>query len=560
VSATVAVRFLPGAFAVEVEPGTTLLAAARKANAPLEAPCDGAGICGKCLVQLNGEAMAGLEPGVQPRGGDGGLPGRHGSFVLACAARVRAGVTATIPFRDDRGLAIVDHGIAAARSFAPFVAVRGAVGASTVWAGDRLLASLPDQEPVANLGIAVDIGTTTLVVVLVDLTAGHELAVASSLNPQTTFGHDVLSRIHFAAEPNGLEIMQRALMTALNGLIGQVCRRAEVKSDHIHEAVLGGNTCMLHIAAAVDPASLGRSPYVPVLNGGNHLQATRLGLGIAAHGLVYLPPVVSGFVGADITAGILATDLHRSRETTLLIDIGTNGEMVLAHAGELWATSTAAGPAFEGVNITCGMRAASGAIDAVSAREGGGWVVHTIGDTPAVGLCGSGLVDLVSRLVEGGAIARNGRLVPSVAPAVGAWDDSDGRLVLRVSGDVVLTQKDVRQVQLAKAAIRAGLEALLDRAEVRSDDVRRVLVAGSFGYHLRPESLAGAGLLPGHLATRVEAVGNTCKSGAVSLLTSAPARQDLMSAANRVRSVELSNDVAFGRRFVSHMAFGGAEA
>jgi uncharacterized 2Fe-2S/4Fe-4S cluster protein (DUF4445 family) len=546
----VEVRFLPGPFIADVEPGSTLLAAARKARAPLEAPCDGAGICGKCLVWLDPEMLTALEPGVDVHGGNG-----QGALVLACDARVRADIAATIPDRGDKNLAIVDHGLATVRSLTPHIAVVRASDGCTVWAGQELIAST--LSTVANLGIAVDIGTTTLVVALVDLESGDELAVASALNPQTAYGHDVLSRIHFAAGPDGLATMQLALVDGLNALIEQVCQRAGVEPGHIHEAVLGGNTCMLHIAAAVDPAPLGRSPYRPSLTGASHLRAAELGLGIAVHGLVYLPPVISGFVGADITAGILATDLHRSQQTVLLLDIGTNGEMVLAHAGELWATSTAAGPAFEGVNIECGMRAALGAVDAVTANDGG-WTLHAIGDVPAIGICGSGLIDLVSCLVKNGAIGRNGRFETKAAAPVGNWDEREGRCLLRLSDGVVLTQKDVRQVQLAKAAIRAGLDALLAEAKVRRQDVERVLVAGSFGYHLRPDSLAGSGLLPGSLAAKVEVVGNTCKAGAVTLLTNNGARRELQVVAARVRSIELANDVTFARRFVDQMAFGDA--
>ncbi len=549
-SASVEVRFLPGPFIADVEPGSTLLAAARKARAPLEAPCDGAGICGKCLVRLDPGALAALEPGVDVHTHDG-----QGTLVLACDARVRAGMAATIPERGDRDLAIVDYGLATARPLAPHIVVVHASDGCTVWAGQELIASLPSA--VANLGIAVDVGTTTLVVALVDLDSGDELAVASVLNPQAAYGHDVLSRIHFAAEPDGLVTMQRALIDGLNALIGQVCQRAGVDAGHIHEAVLGGNTCMLHIAAAVDPAPLGRAPYRPSLTGGSHLCAAKLGLGIAAHALVYLPPVVSGFVGADITAGILATDLHRSRQTVLLLDIGTNGEMVLAHASELWATSTAAGPAFESVNIECGIRAAPGAVDAVTANDGR-WTLHTIGDVPAIGICGSGLIDLVSCLVRGGAIGKNGRFETKAAPPVGNWDEREGRCLLRLSDGVVLTQKDVRQVQLAKAAIRTGLDSLLAQAKVPTQDVARVLVAGSFGYHLRPDSLAGGGLLPASLAAKVEAVGNTCKAGAVTLLTNDGTRRELEAVAARVHSIELANDAAFGRRFVEQMAFGDA--
>ena len=549
-STSVEVRFLPGPFIADVEPGSTLLAAARKARAPLEAPCDGAGICGKCLVWLDPEALTALQAGVEVGAGNG-----QGALVLACDARVRADIAATIPDRGDKNLAIVDHGLATARPLAPHIAVVHASDGCTVWAGQELIAST--LSTVANLGIAVDIGTTTLVVALVDLESGDELAVASALNPQTAYGHDVLSRIHFAAGPDGLATMQLALVDGLNALIEQVCQRAGVEPGHIHEAVLGGNTCMLHIAAAVDPAPLGRSPYRPSLTGASHLRAAELGLGIAVHGLVYLPPVISGFVGADITAGILATDLHRSQQTVLLLDIGTNGEMVLAHAGELWATSTAAGPAFEGVNIECGMRAALGAVDAVTANDGG-WTLHAIGDVPAIGICGSGLIDLVSCLVKNGAIGRNGRFETKAAAPVGNWDEREGRCLLRLSDGVVLTQKDVRQVQLAKAAIRAGLDALLAEAKVRRQDVERVLVAGSFGYHLRPDSLAGSGLLPGSLAAKVEVVGNTCKAGAVTLLTNNGARRELQVVAARVRSIELANDVTFARRFVDQMAFGDA--
>ncbi|HEX7597735.1 MAG TPA: 2Fe-2S iron-sulfur cluster-binding protein, partial [Polyangia bacterium] len=211
-SASVQVRFLPGPFIAKVETGSTLLAAARQAHAPIEAPCDGAGICGKCLVRLEPEALASLESGAELREGNG-----LGEFVLACAAHVRSALTAIIPERRDKDLAIVDHGLAIPRPLAPHIAVVHASDGSTVWGGQELLASLPNC--VANLGIAVDIGTTTLVVSLVDLDRGEELAVASALNPQSSYGHDVLSRSHFAAEPDGLATMQRVLVDELNVLI-----------------------------------------------------------------------------------------------------------------------------------------------------------------------------------------------------------------------------------------------------------------------------------------------------------------------------------------------------
>jgi len=232
----------------------------------------------------------------------------------------------------------------------------------------------------------VDIGTTTLVVALVDLESGDELDVASALNPQTAYGHDVLSRIHFAAAPDGLATMQRALVDSLNVLIRQVCQRIGVKPGHIHEAVLGGNTCMLHIAAAVDPAPLGRAPYRPSLTGGSHLRAAELGLGIAAHGLVYLPPVVSGFVGADITAGILATDLHRSRQTVLLLRHRHQWRDGARPCWRAMGHVHGRGPGLRGREHR--VRHARGAwgVDAVTASDGR-WTLHTIGDVPAIGIC-----------------------------------------------------------------------------------------------------------------------------------------------------------------------------
>ncbi len=551
-SADVEVRFLPGRQVTRVAPGSTLLAAARRAGVSLEAPCDGAGICGKCRVQVHAAHVGALDPGVKGR--------RDGDrlSVLACDARVRAPLEVTVGDCSDRALKIVDHGMSTPWPLAPFVTILRTGEASVIRGGHATLAAIPGVGGPANLGLAIDIGTTTLVVALVDLDSGAELALASGLNPQANYGHDVLSRIRYASEPGGLRVLQCDLIERLNQLIAQVCARAGHRPADIHEAVLGGNTCMLHLAAGVDPSPLGRAPYQPALRGGHHVQAAELGLNIAGHGLVYLPPVISGFVGADITAGILATDLHRSAGTTLLIDIGTNGEMVLAADGELWATSTAAGPAFEGVNITCGMRAAPGAIDAVSVNEDGTWTLHTIGDAPAAGLCGSGLIDLASRLIDHGVIGKSGRFQRDGAPPVGTWVEEAGRWSLRLSEDVVLSQNDVRQVQLAKAAIRAGLEVLLARAECSEADVDRVLVAGSFGYHLRADSLRGSGLLPAGLAAKVEAAGNTCKTGAVTLLTSTPARSELGEVAARVRAVELSEDSAFARRFVDHMTFGGA--
>ena len=548
-SEPIRIVFSPGAVAIDVEPGTTLLAAARLARVAVEAPCDGSGVCGKCRVYLSKDSLAAVDEGGNTQQAAGELVS-----VLACTAQAKKSLKVLLPTPRTEGTSIVSHGSSTVRPLEPHIRTERTSDATVVWAGEEILAL--ESPSTANLGLAVDVGTTTLVATLVDLSSGAELALASALNPQTEYGHDVLSRIRYAHEPGGLATLQRVLVDKLNHLVAEVCERADRNPQHIHEAVLAGNPCMLHIAVGLDPAPLGRTPYVSSLTGDRHFPANVLGLAIAPHGIVYLPRWISGFVGADITAGMLATDLHRHHETILFIDIGTNGEMVLCHRGQLWATSTAAGPAFEGVNIACGMRAGPGAIDAVQAMDGQRWQLHTIAAASPVGICGSGLIDLIGTLVRSGAIAKNGRFDVSLAPPFGSWGVQVGSRALNLSEGVFVTQKDVRQVQLAKAAIRAGIDVLLARAGAETAEVSRVLVAGSFGYHVSAETLGGSGLVPESLARRVSAVGNTSKSGAVLLLTSRSARQEVVEMAARTQAIDLAEDVGFEQRFVRQMAFG----
>ena len=335
---------------------------------------------------------------------------------------------------------------------------------TTVTAGGALLATEPGDTTAALFGAAVDIGTTTLVVALIDLRDGRELAIASSLNPQARHAQDVLSRIKLGSQPQGLQLLHGEVIAELNRLVGAAAAEADVPVRHIYEAVFSGNTTMLHLATATNPASLGKYPYTPALQGGQHVSAADIGLVMAPRGLVYLPPIMSAYVGADITSGILATKLAEQRGVTLFVDIGTNGEMVLAANGQLTATSTAAGPAFEGMNIACGMRASRGAIEQVS-LSGNDVEIKTIANAEPVGLCGSGLLDVVGELAAHGGVDKNGRFETNGSLPDRQWKDRfgslDGKPVFRIADPLYLSQKDVRQVQLAKAAVRAGIELLL---------------------------------------------------------------------------------------------------
>jgi uncharacterized 2Fe-2S/4Fe-4S cluster protein (DUF4445 family) len=431
---------------------------------------------------------------------------------------------------------------------------------TAVLISDRLLAVEAGDTSRTNFGVVVDIGTTTLVASLVDLSNGQEVAVSSALNPQSLQAQDVLSRIRFASEEAGLKAMHRAVIEEINRLTGKIAQQAGVAADSIYEMIFSGNTCMLHLATGVNPASLGRFPYASRITGDCHENAREQGVNIATSGLVYLPPVISGFVGADITSGILATRLHETTDTTLFVDVGTNGEMVLARNGRLCAASTAAGPAFEGMNISCGMRAARGAVETFDIDAAAKITIKTIDDARAVGICGSGLLDIVGELVDHGVIAANGRFVARGKSGLPAGLDArlvdhNGKIAFRVAENVLLTQKDIRQVQLAKAALRSGVEYLLHDAGIGPRDVDRVLIAGSFGYHLQENSLLNLGLLPKELAGKVDFVGNTSKSGAQAFLVNKESRGEMTALAKSIQVLELAAIPDFDKVFVRCLSF-----
>jgi len=543
------VRFQTGqqSATLDVAEGTSLLEASRRSGLAIEAPCNGSGTCGKCRVRIDVPGHARLEAG----DGDPHEP-------LACRAQVLGDLVVDLPERAAAGLRILCEGAHSAVAVAPHIRkVWDPEGNRTgIYAGEELLDMESGDTSRANFGLVVDLGTTTLVASLVDLGDGTERLSRSALNPQTRHGQDVLSRIQLGSTPEGLDLLQGELMRELNGLVASLCAGAGVTSARIHEAVLSGNTAMLHLAVGADPRSLGKYPYIPALKGGENLDAAAIGLAIARKGRVYLPPILSAYVGADIVSGLLATRLHEQPGVVLFVDIGTNGEMVLAVDGQLTATSTAAGPAFEGMNIACGMRASEGAVE-VFAVEDQGIRVETIGSAAPVGLCGSGLLDLVGELARSGSLDRNGRFNRQPPnPVLGQrLDLREGKAVFRVAGPVFLTQKDVRQVQLAKGAVRAGIELLLGAHGLEPTDVDRVLIAGSFGYHLRTLSLVNLGLLPEAFADKVAFVGNTSQSGGRAFLVNAPSRRAMAEVAGRVRVLELANDPAFEQTFIAALAF-----
>ncbi len=445
--------------------------------------------------------------------------------------------------------------------------------ATAVVVEDRLAAIEPGDTRRSTFGLAVDLGTTTLVASLVDLNGGEEFAVSARLNPQIQFGEDVVSRIQTAVErEDGLHRLQAVLRDALNEMIREVATKHGITADRIYAAAVSGNTTMQHLFCGLDPSSLGRYPFLPVLRHGLSVDAAELGLAIHPGGRVYVMPVIGGFVGGDTAGGILATGMLAGESPAILVDIGTNGEIVLFAGGRLRAAATAAGPAFEGARILHGMRAAQGAIERVIWNPVSRDITCQVigGGTPR-GLCGSALIDLLAILLEADILRPDGRLAGDPGsrgdcsptflkrittfegqPAfVVSWDSQRGPGV-----PIVLTQRDIRQLQLASGAIRAGITVLLKQAGISAEDLQAVYVAGGFGNYIRRRNAQRIGLFPNDVPRdRILYRGNTSLLGARMTLLSLDARDEVEGIAERTEHVDLSLYPDFRWAFAEAMIF-----
>jgi uncharacterized 2Fe-2S/4Fe-4S cluster protein (DUF4445 family) len=554
------VIFLPTGRGLDVEVGTTILDAARAAGVVIEAPCNGVGTCGKCKVKLDKSSTWHIKEFGKHKLSD---EDRKEGYVLACQSRIQGNVTVTVSKNGGgAGLKIVSDGVS--HSFEIESGVKKefneVIGCTYITSGDDLIGTEGGDTSGECFGVVVDIGTTTLVASLIDLKTGRELASASSLNPQATHAQDVLSRIKFASNPEGLEFMCSELTAEINAMIRQIASDSAVDPSRIYEVVYSGNTCMLHLATATDPISLGKYPYEPALYGGSYANACELGLKISEFGRIYLPPIIASYVGADITSGVLAARLDGQPGNVLFVDIGTNGEVVLARDGVLSATSTAAGPAFEGMNIAFGMRAALGAIEEFEIAEDGDLTIRTVGNTEPKGICGSGLLDIVGELAAHGAILKTGRFARPESPLLNNALKNrigcvNGKPVFFITDKIYISQEDIRQVQLAKGAIRAGIEMLLLHNKLTPADLNGVLIAGSFGYHLREKSILNIGLLPSELEGKIEFLGNTSKSGGKVFLLNNPSRESIRRLVKNVSVIELSICEGFDRVFAGYLGF-----
>ena len=607
--ARVELRFQPAGLRVRVPPGVTLFDAASWNGIAIDSTCGGHGTCKKCKIRI----LDGTVPASSLDARAFSADELRDGWRLACRALADADVDVEVPPLVTRPKAatvgvgrqvilrpaaqkrylelsepsLADQQTDIERVLAALddlelrvdLAVLRGLGrrlrasdfnVTAVIVDDVLIDVQPGDTTGRLLGIAFDLGTTTVVATLLDLVTGTPLAVASMLNKQQPFGADVITRISATMlDPAALATMARLAHETLAELAGEVCAQAGADPADVAEVAVAGNATMTHIALGIDPEPLGVAPFIMSARQLPVVLAAELAVPAHPQARAFLFPAFGAYVGGDITAGLLASGMNRDARTRLFIDIGTNCEIVLGNRDWLLATAAPAGPAFEGAAIRCGMRAADGAIEAVTITPAG-LSLTVIGDGEPAGLCGSGLVDAVAGLVKAGLLDHSGRLVPdeaaaAILPALASrltrlgqervfvlhWQGEPGD----VSASIYLSQRDVRELQFAKAAIATGWRVLLEEAGLAPGDIQQVLLAGSFGSYLSPSSAIALGLVPNLPVLRVVSAGNVAGEGAKMALLSVRERAAALALLSEVRYVELSDRTGFNDAFVDQLRF-----
>ncbi len=441
---------------------------------------------------------------------------------------------------------------------------------TAVVADDELIAVEPGDTTGRRFAVAIDLGTTTVVANLLDLETGTPVGVRSMLNKQQPFGADVISRISATMmDPEALAKLRDLAQETLGELVDELVEASDVERDEIYEVVLAGNATMTQIVLGIDPEPLGVAPFVMSSVGYEGLHATDLGVRIHPLAPATVFPSLGAYVGGDITAGILATGLDRDRRLRLFIDVGTNCEIAIGNQDRIVSTAAPAGPAFEAASIRCGMRAAPGAIEVITITEDG-VELQVIDDAEPIGMCGSGLVDAVAELVKVGLLDASGKYMsdeeaaeklPALAPRLVQLEE-ERAFVLHWGGDegdvskaVYLTQRDVRELQFAKAAIATGWKLMIEELGIPEEDIQQVLLAGSFGSYLSAKSAIRIGLVPKLPIPRIISAGNVAGEGAKMAVLSIQERHAGKALVDEIEYVELSDRTDFNDRFIEQLAF-----
>ncbi|NLD06253.1 MAG: DUF4445 domain-containing protein [Synergistaceae bacterium] len=505
----------------------------------IDQPCGGTGLCGKCRMVLEGVLP-------EPTSKEKKIFSEEelaSGFRLACQTKASAGMRISIPNQGSESIKVLD-------AFEETETLE--------IAGDNSVGN----------GIAVDIGTTTIVVYLVDINMRKTLAASSGINPQTAFGADVISRISYIGnDPKRLLELQRAVVNQINSLIKDVLLktgRILSKKDRI---VVAGNTTMEHIFAGISPESMGKAPFEPQFYDSIEFEASDLGVEVGTGVRVRLMPNIYGFIGGDIVSGIIYSGMYKTEELSLLVDIGTNNEMVLANKDFMLCCSCAAGPALEGANIKMGMRAAPGAVDSVKIN-GSGIKITTINDMPPMGICGSGLVDVVAELLKVGIITKSGRFAKRedikdeyLSKRLMGTKGADVSFILADAGEygqnpkVELTQKDIREIQLAKGAIATGAEILLDTAGKKLDEIKNVYLAGAFGNYIDINNAVKISILPDVSTDRIHPIGNSAGAGACLMLKDPSLWEVAAGLIKKAEHIELASHKDFQDIFIKNLSF-----
>jgi len=600
--AQVEVTFQPDGKRTRVEEGSTLLEAVKLAGVDLTTICGGKGKCCKCKVVIE-EQKGNVSPlsDIEKKLLTDDLI--SAGYRLACFTAVYGPVTVRIPDESRTGKQRLQvEGIdtpvildpAVSKCFLKMPAptmdditsdvdrVLGALEAqhglknlkftysvlptlpillresnwevtAAVWNNERIITIEKGRTLDRNFGYAVDIGTTKLAGYLLDLNTGKVVAAESLMNPQIPFGEDVITRISHAGK--GLKEqneLQQVIVASLNKILERLLDKTDVKPEEVYEMVAVGNTAMHHLFLNLCPTYMGLAPYPPVVKNGINVEAKDIGMKINPNGNVLALPVIAGFVGADSVSDVLATEIYKKDELTLTIDVGTNTEIIMGNKKWMVGCSCASGPAFEGAHISNGMRAATGAIEKVKIDPVTLDVTYkTIDNAKACGICGSAIVDIPAELLKAGAIGVSGMFnkalnTPRLRHGGDMWEFVIAWKDETASGkDIVVTQKDLGEIQLAKAAIYAGVAALLEEAKITNADIKKVLIAGAFGFYIDPASARTIGMYPEIPISKVSVVGNSAGTGARMALVSREARQTCEQISRDVKYIELAKNPRF---------------
>lgn len=605
------VTFRPKDVVTRVPAGTTLFHAAAWTGQPIESTCGGRGTCGKCRVQIL-EGHAAVTPADQQH-----LTAEDidSGWRLSCQAEVRTEMAVRVPrllktpktamfgvgrqvlldpnvhkvhlkmdeptLHDQRSDfqrlkdALRQEGFAMTADLDVLRTVPQALrdadfDVTAVLCGDALLAVEAGDTTGRCYGVAFDLGTTTIVGTLINIGNGESLGVSSTLNAQAVHGGDVLSRISYtmSKKQQGRDELQHLVAFTINGILERLAADAKIPLDVIYEITVAGNLTMMHLLLGIDPEPISVTPFAPTVSHGLQVRARDLGILVHREGRAYLFPAIGAYVGGDIVAGLLATAVPRGDKLRLFVDVGTNGEIALGSEQRTLCTAAPAGPAFEGAEISCGMRATTGAIEGVQITRGA-VRLQTIEDAPPVGLCGSGLIDAVAQLYARGLMDATGRMLAPEDLVDRVPDSLRSRIITKngvrafvlatveETGDrpILFTQKDVRQLQFAKGSIASGIRVLMNEMGVRPEDLHEVLLAGAFGSYIHPDAARIIGLVPAVSLKTIRAVGNAAGEGAKIALLSYREREAAEAMPERVEYIELSGRADFNDIFMSVLGF-----